>query len=182
MSEVLLKTRLFTVEQRQYPLPGGEALERSVVVHPGAAVILPLMDDGSIVLIRNYRYTVERELLELPAGTLEPPEPPIEAAARELQEETGYRARVLEPMAEFFPSPGVMTERMYAFRATDLTHVGQNLQGNERITVEVQPAEQVRQWLIEGRFEDGKTIALLGLHFAREAAGSQPGTKGSLPS
>ena len=127
--ELLLTTRLFEVERRVFPRVGQTSVRRDVVVHPGAVVILPVLEDGRLVLIRNYRYPVEKELLELAAGTREPDETPLETARRELEEETGYRAGVIEPLTEFYTSPGILTERMYAFLATDLTEVGQNLQG-----------------------------------------------------
>src|SRR5437764_3983068 len=109
-------------------LPGGADLGREVVLHPGAVVILPLPDDGHVCLLRNYRFSVAETLLELPAGTLEPPETPEAAAARELAEETGYQARSWRKLAEFYASPGVMTERMYLFAARDLTPGPQQLQ------------------------------------------------------
>ncbi|MBU0717688.1 MAG: NUDIX hydrolase [Planctomycetes bacterium] len=125
------------------------------------------MEDGRIVMIRNYRHAVERELWELPAGTCEPDESPIETARRELAEETGYRADEITPLTEFFTSPGFTTEWMYAFLATGLTLVGQNLQGGEEIEVVIISADDARRRFLEGGFRDGKTVALLGLYFAR---------------
>ena len=167
MRKELLSTPRFTVEQREYASPKGKAIIRYVVVHPGAAVILPVLDDGRLVMIRQVREVVEQELWELPAGTLEPGEPPIETARRELEEETGYRAGKIEPMVEFFSTPGICTEKMHTFLATDLTQVGQRLEQNERITVEVLEASEVRRMLLAGELVDAKTIAILGLYFAR---------------
>lgn len=162
MRELLLTTRVFAVERREFPREGEVTVTREVVVHPGAVVILPILPDGRIVMIRNYRYTVGAELWELPAGTREPNEEPIETARRELEEEAGYRAGRMTPLMEFFTSPGICTERMFAFVAKDMTHVGQRLQGGERIEVELQSLQSVRQRLMEGFFQDGKTIAVLG--------------------
>jgi ADP-ribose pyrophosphatase len=159
---------LFTVEHREYPRPGKDPVRRDVVVHPGAVVILPILDARRIVMIRNYRYAVEKELWELPAGTLEPDETPIETARRELEEESGYRAGRIVPLQEFYTSPGVLDERMHAFVATELTEVGQNLQGTERITVRVLDRDEVRRMLVDGELADGKTIAVLGLYFTRD--------------
>ncbi len=142
-------------------------MARDVVVHPGAAVILPILDDGRIVMIRNFRYTVGQELWELPAGTLEPGEAPIETARRELEEEAGYRAETLTPLTEFYTSPGICTERMHAFVATELKWVGQRLQGSEQIIVEVVEAAAARAMLLEGELVDGKTIAVLGTYFVQ---------------
>lgn len=174
MHQSLLSTPLFSVEQRVFHREGLDPVTRQVVVHPGAVVILPILDDGRLVMIRNYRYTVEQELWELPAGTLDPGELPIETARRELEEETGYRPGVIVPMAEFYTSPGILTERMHAFTATQLSHVGQNLQESERIQVELIDFDDVRRKLVDGAFVDGKTIAVLGLHFLVAAGGARP--------
>ena len=165
MHKRLLSTHVFTVERRVYTRPGDVPITRDVVVHPGAVVILPILDEQSIVMIRNHRYTVERELWELPAGTIEPDEEPIETARRELEEETGFRAGRMMPLIEFYTSPGICTEWMRAFVATDLTPVGQKLQAGERIVVEIVNMTDARRRLIEGDFCDGKTIAVLGRYF-----------------
>lgn len=138
-----------------------------VVVHPGAVVILPILDARRIVMIRNYRHTVEQELWELPAGTAEPNEAPIETARWELEEEAGYRAGTMTPLTEFFTSPGVLTERMFAFVATELQRVGQRLEIGERIVAEIVELNRARTWLMSGELRDGKTIAVLGTYFAR---------------
>src|SRR5438105_3671707 len=93
---------------------------REVVVHPGAVVVLPLTDDGQVLLIRTRRYAVGQNLIELPAGTLEKGEDPINCAGRELLEETGYLAGRLKSIGAFFTSPGILSERMYAYAAYDL--------------------------------------------------------------
>ena len=167
MQKRLLSTPLFTVEQREYTRDGRKPVVRNVVVHPGAVVILPILADGRIIMIRNFRYTVERELWELPAGTMEPGEEPIETARRELEEETGYRAAALTPLVEFYTTPGICTERMHAFVATDLTRVGQKLQDSEQIKVEVVDLSAASRLLARGELADGKTIAALGTYFAR---------------
>lgn len=165
--ECLLSTRLFSVERREYPRDGLPPIRRDVVVHPGAVVILPLLGDDRIVMIRNYRHTVEQELLELPAGTREPDEQAIETARRELEEETGYRAGSIEPLTEFFASPGILTEQMHTFVAHDLTHVGQRLEDNERITVAPVDTQKAWEMLAGGELRDAKTIATLAVYFAR---------------
>ena len=166
-SQQLLATPRFTVERRVFARPGAAPLVREFIVHPGAAVILPILPDGRMVLVRQMRRGVESELVELPAGTLDPGEAPIETARRELEEETGFRAGRIEPLAEFFTSPGVMTERMHAFLATELEPVGQSLDEGEQIQVEFFPPGKVRKMLVDGEFRDGKTIATLGLYFLR---------------
>lgn len=167
MHKQLLATRVFSVERRTHPRPDGEPITRDVVVHPGAVVVLPIASEGKIIMIRNHRLTVEEELWELPAGTREPNEAPIDTARRELEEETGYRAGRMDPLVEFYTSPGICTELMHAFVATDLTLVGQNLEPGEQIVVESLSFAEVERRLVDGRFRDGKTIATLGTYFAR---------------
>jgi len=140
------------------------AAERELVVHPGSAVILPLTGAGEVVMIRNRRFAVGAELWELPAGTLEPPEPPAECAARELREETGYLARRIEPLGRFYTTPGFCSELMHAFLGTDLTHVGAALEAGEEIRVEPLGVDRVREMMLNGEIADGKTIATLALY------------------
>jgi ADP-ribose pyrophosphatase len=163
----VFSSRRFRVEERDYVLPGGGRTRKHVVVHPGAVAILPILDDGRLVLIRSYRFHVHKVLWELPAGTREPDESPDQTARRELEEETGYRASIVEPLAEFFTSPGLLTERMYVFVAHGLVHVGQRLEDAERIEVFPRRPLDVRRMLLEGAFEDAKTMAVLGVYFLR---------------
>jgi ADP-ribose pyrophosphatase len=162
MNRVLLTGRIFSVEERVVERPGQPPIRRQVVVHPGAVVILPVLDDGRIVMIRNFRHSINEELWELPAGTLEPDETPEQTARRELEEETGYRAAAMTPLCDFYTSPGICTERMYGFAARGLSHVGQRLQGAERITPLPMELADVRGMLLRGELHDGKTIAVLG--------------------
>ena len=159
--EVLLETPLFKVARLSFETTDGGEVIRDVIEHPGAAVILPLLDDGRVVLIRNVRHTVGKVLWELPAGTLEAGEAPDACAAREVEEETGYRAGSLAPLTEFFASPGILNERMYGFLATDLVQTSQSLDDDEEIEVFPIPQWQVRDMLKDGHIEDAKTITLL---------------------
>lgn len=163
----LLTTRLFRVESRVYGAAGGRRFTRDVVVHPGAVVILPRMADGRIVFVKNHRYTVGEVLLELPAGTRSPGEEPVETAHRELIEETGYRASTIEPLASFYTSPGVLTERMWAFEASGLEYVGQALEEGEEIEVVRIDIDETKRMLTAGEITDGKSMAVLGLMLAR---------------
>lgn len=141
----------------------GEAL-RELVVHPGAVIVLPILDDGRVVMIRNHRFAVGQTLWELCAGTLEPGEPPADCAGRELIEETGYEAGSIRPMTTFYTSPGFTNETMHAFLATDLKPVGQRLEATEQIEVEPIPADRVMAMVGDGTIRDGKTIAALLYH------------------
>jgi ADP-ribose pyrophosphatase len=132
-----------------------------MVVHPGAAVILPLLDEQHVVMIRNERPIEDVPLWELPAGTLEPPELPEVTAGRELIEEAGYQAGKIELLTKFYASPGICTEMMYCYVATDLTVVGQRLEPNEKIVVKVMPLDEAIQMIRDGVIIDGKTVATL---------------------
>lgn len=170
--ELLLSTRRFRVIQKYQPTHQGP-LPRQIVQHPGAVVILPLLDDGRVVLIRNYRISVDEELLELPAGTLEAGEDPLACAHRELAEETGYRAGALEPLTSFFASPGFLTERMYLFLATQLESGHTALEQGEEIQTLLVPWETALGMARDGEIHDAKTLVGL-LYYAsfRQQAGS----------
>ncbi|MCP5469445.1 MAG: NUDIX hydrolase [Chlamydiales bacterium] len=133
---------------------------KEIVVHPGAVVIVPFIADD-VVLIRNERPAVHEELWELPAGTLEEGEEPLECAKRELEEETGYRAEKIEPLFEAYSTPGFSNERLFFFKATDLKHVGQNLDDGEKITVERIPFIKALAMVKSGAIHDLKTVAAL---------------------
>jgi ADP-ribose pyrophosphatase len=139
----------------------GKTQQREVAVHPGAVIILPLLDDGRIVLIRNQRHTVNQELLELPAGTLEPPEDPAVCAARELTEETGYTAGSITPFGWFYTSPGILTEKMYVFIATQLTLGQQDLEDNEQILPYPVTQSDALSLIRQNLIVDAKSIATL---------------------
>ncbi len=168
MSQILLKSSKFQVERREYDVPGQGKVQKDIVIHPGAVLILPLLSPDQVVMIRNYRYSVAEELLELPAGTLEPPEPPRDCAARELEEETGYRAGEIEPLCRFYTSPGFTNELMHVFVARNLTRTQQNLQENEQIKVEIMHWGDAIRASLDGRILDGKTIAALQAYDSRQ--------------
>ena len=167
MHETLLTGKIFGVQRRTYQGEDGSRIVRDVVVHPGAVVIVPRLDDRRLVMIRNYRHAVGEELLELPAGTLEGGEAPLDAAGRELEEETGYLAGRLEPFIEFFSTPGICTELMRSYIATDLTQTRQRLEADEQIRVEIIDVDTLRRNVSDGTIRDGKTIAILGAYFLR---------------
>jgi len=168
-SERVFAGRLLNLRVDRVALPNGRETTREVVEHPGAVAIVPLHDDGRVVLVRQYRHAVGRSLLEIPAGTLDQGEESAEAAAaRELQEETGYRAARLTPLATFYPAPGFATERMTVFLATGLTDGDQSQMEDEIITVETVPLAELPALLARGEIADAKT--LVGLLLARDAA------------
>jgi ADP-ribose pyrophosphatase len=157
--EIIFQSRRIQLALDRQPSADGTVHERAVVLHPGAVVLLPWFDDGRVCLLRNYRFSVDRTLVELPAGTLEPPETPETTAVRELVEETGYHAGRWRKLAEFYSSPGVMTERMYVFLAEDLTPGPMQPEPDEKLEPMVVPWSQALAWIDDGTIEDGKTIA-----------------------
>ena len=146
---------------------------RDIVIHPGAAVVLPILPDGRIILIDQLRHTINRRLLELPAGTLDVAgEPPEECAARELEEETGYVARHLEPLCRLYPSPGILTEMIHAFVATGLELRTARPEATEDIILKETTLEEAISAVLDGRIVDAKTmIALMYYRLRQEAAG-----------
>ena len=151
--------RRFRVIRHTQRLPDGTTAIRETVQHPGAVAVLPILADGQVCLIRNYRIAVNETLLELPAGTLETGEDPAACAARELVEETGYRAGKMEKLTEFFMSPGILNERMHLFLATDLTAGPAELEAGEEIVPVIATWEEAIEWVRNGQIRDAKSIA-----------------------
>lgn len=141
-------------------------LTRELVVHPGSVVIIPILDDktNNIILIKQFRYAINKTILELPAGTLEKNENPLSCAKRELQEETGYKAKFLKKIAEFYPSPGIMTEKMHLFIAKNLVRSKQNFDIDEKIKVIVINLDKTIKMILKGFIKDAKTISGLLLY------------------
>ncbi len=161
-TETLLHTRRFDVQRIHWISEDKQIHPRDVVRHPGSVAILPMVDDGHVCLIRNFRAAVDKTLFELPAGTRDQPgEEPIATAHRELIEETGYRAEKMEPLHAFFLSPGVLDERMFLFVATQLTAGKPAREPGEQIENSLVPWNEALRMVVDGDIEDAKTI--LGL-------------------
>ncbi|HRH42041.1 MAG TPA: NUDIX hydrolase [Pyrinomonadaceae bacterium] len=162
-SEQILATKLFNVS-RSTVREGEITYQRDLILHSGSAVIIPVFDDETVALVRQYRHAAGKYLLELPAGSLEKGESPEICAAREVQEEIGYNAGKIELLTEFYVSPGFLNEKMFVFLATELTEVGQNLDDDELLSVERFSFPEIYQMIFQGEFEDAKTM--LGLILA----------------
>jgi len=132
-----------------------------VVVHPGAVVVLPVMDDGRVLMIRNHRYSVHQVLIELPAGTLEKGEDPMNCAGRELLEETGYLAGKLQRIGAFYSSPGILSEKLYAFAAYHLEKKSTALEEDEEIEIMPVLFDDALKMIDSAEIVDAKTIATL---------------------
>lgn len=136
-------------------------LTREVVIHPGAVVVLPVMSDGRVLMIRNHRYSVRQVLIELPAGTLEKGEDPMNCAGRELLEETGYLAGKLQRIGAFYSSPGILTEKLYAFAAYHLEKKSAALEEDEEIEIMPVLLDDALKMIDTAEIMDAKTIATL---------------------
>jgi ADP-ribose pyrophosphatase len=141
--------------------PDGQVIKRDVILHPGAVVILPLLDAGHVCLLRNHRWVVGETLWELPAGTLEPGEELEHAARRELAEETGYTAASWRSMGYLFASPGVIDEKLHLFVAEGLTAGESRPEADEELeAITVKLTDAVRMCL-DGEIRDAKTVTAL---------------------
>lgn len=156
--QTLLTTSKFRVVRETLTTGAGKTKTREIVRHPGACVIVPLLDDGRVCLIRNWRIAVGRTLIELPAGTLEPPEPPHVTAERELIEETGFRAAKIEFLHSFYLSPGILDEKMHLYLATGLTAGDAAREEGEEIENLVVPWYVATNMIFSGEIQDAKTI------------------------
>lgn len=164
----IFRSRIFTVTVdtvREY----AQTYQREVVHHPGSAVIIPLFEDGTVVLVRQYRHPVVRYLLEAPAGSLDPGETPESGAVRELEEEIGLKAQHLEKLSEFYVSPGFLEEKMWLYLATGLTEGTQRLEEDEIIEIVRLPISEALEMISAGEIQDAKTI--IGLMLAAPRVG-----------
>ena len=157
-SKDIYKGRIFDVRM-DHIREGEVEYDREIVVHKGSAVIVPVFEDGTVALVRQYRHPAGKSLLEIPAGSLESGEDPETGAIRELEEEVGVTAENIELLSEFYVSPGFLTEKMFVFLATGLTHVGQKLETDELIDLERLSFPAVFDLIRSGGIEDAKTIA-----------------------
>jgi ADP-ribose pyrophosphatase len=154
----------FDVRACEVPTSTGGIRPYEAVVHPGAVVILPIYDDTSIIMIRNFRIAVGETLWELPAGTLELNELPEACAYRELAEETGYQAKNMKKLGCFYSSPGISNEVLVAYVAKDLHFIGQKLDDTEVITPEILSWDRVLEMIRNGEIRDSHAISTLMLY------------------
>ncbi len=140
----------------------GSSEEWDFIHHDGAAAVIPVREDGKILMVRQYRNALERETLEIPAGKLDAPgEPGIQCAARELEEETGYRSDRLERLLTLRTTVAFCDERIEIFLARDLIPSKQHLDENEYVEVEAYTLDELKQMIFGGKIEDSKTIAAI---------------------
>ena len=158
--------RRISVRQDRIVDESGRETSREAVVHPGAVCIVALPSPDTVVLVRQYRHATGEVLIELPAGTLEKGEAPVDTARRELEEETGYRAAQLYTRGTFYTSPGISNELMYLYEARDLVAGEQRLDEGEEIEVSIVRRTEALQMIRDGRIRDAKSLVGLMTVFA----------------
>jgi ADP-ribose diphosphatase len=158
-SKTIFKGRVFMLKRDRVAEPSGIVTTREIIVHPGSVVVLPVLDDGRIVLIRQYRHAAGQYLWELVAGHKEPNESAAAGVHRELQEETGYTARRVQKMLEVYPSPGLLGERMDIFLAEGLTKGKARPEDDEKISQKIVTLKEAERWIRSGKIRDSKTVA-----------------------
>ena len=165
-SDVVYQGSIFAVRRDEVIEPGGLRATREIVTHPGSVVVLPVLPDGRIVLVRQFRYASGQFLWELVAGRKEPGESPQHGAARELLEETGYRARRFRIFLDVFPTPGFLTERMHILLAEGLTPGRAQPEEDEVISSRAFSLAELERMIRRGRLRDAKSIAAI-LYYLR---------------
>ena len=145
-------------EDRAVDTKTGFEIQRSIVRHPGSAVMMAVDDKQRVLLVRQYRLPAKKKMWELPAGRIDSGETPLRAAKRELAEETGYRARKWKKLAAYYPSPGFVEERMTVFLATGLTSGKATPMDDERIETRWFPRKELKDLIRSGWIDDGKTL------------------------
>jgi ADP-ribose pyrophosphatase len=164
-SNIVYRGKIFAIRRDEVVEPSGVRTSREMITHPGSVVVLPVLPDGRVILIRQYRHAARQFLWELVAGRIDKGENPRQAAARELIEETGYRAKRFRVYLDFFPSPGFLEERMFIFLASGLKEGQASPEDDEKIETRAYRREQLEQMIQKRIIRDGKSIAGLLYYF-----------------
>jgi ADP-ribose pyrophosphatase len=158
MTKNIYTGRVVTLNIDTVRLPNGVTVDLETIRHPGAAAVVPIKDDGTVVLIRQFRHAAGGFIYEIPAGKLSPGEEPLQCAARELEEEIGYRASSFELLSSIFTAPGFADEVIHVYKATGLTKGRQQLDRDEVLEVVEMPLHLAIERIQDGTIRDGKTI------------------------
>jgi ADP-ribose pyrophosphatase len=179
-SALLLNGKFLQVKRDTVRLPDGKHATREYVVHPGAVVVVPLLDDGQVVLERQFRYPIGQVMIELPAGKLEAGEDPLLCGLRELQEETGYTAAEWAYAGQMHLAIAYSTEVIHIYFARGLSSGARQLDAGEFLDVFAAPAQQLLDWCADGTVTDAKTLSC-ALHLANHLSGKRPMAWQSVP-
>jgi ADP-ribose pyrophosphatase len=158
-SKMVFRGKVFGVRRDEVVEPGGLRATREVIAHPGSVVLLPVFEDGRILMIRQYRYATRQYLWELVAGRIDEGESVKEAAIRELKEETGYTAKRLSEFLDVFPTPGFLEERMHILLAEGLKAGEAEPEADEKIISHAYRVNELKRMMKQGKLRDGKSIA-----------------------
>src|ERR1700743_346217 len=164
-SKIVFKGKVFSVRRDEVIEPAGVRATRDMIAHSGSVVVMPVLDDGKIVLIRQYRYAARQYLWELVAGRIDPGEDVKHAAVRELIEETGLRAKKVRQFLEFWPSPGFLEEKMFVLLAEGVTQGEAEPEEDEKIEAKAFTRAELKRMLKNGVLRDAKTISSLLYYF-----------------
>lgn len=162
-SDTLLKGRAFLIRRDTLKTPDGHETKFDIIEHGGSVIIVPVDVAGNLLFVRQYRHAAGKDLLELPAGTLEEGEDPAICAAREIREETGFAADRIEKIGDFFLAPGYSTEFMHVYLAQELRYDPLEADADEFLSVETIPFAQAIQMAERGEMPDAKSLAALFL-------------------
>jgi len=157
----VFKGRVVDLAVERVRLPNGNVCELELIRHPGAAAVVPVDEAGRVLLVRQYRHATGGWLLEVPAGKLDPGEPPETCALREVEEETGHRPRDLAPLGWIYTTPGFTDEKIWLYLATGLTPTRQDLERDEVLTVERLPLAEAANRAESGDITDAKSVCAL---------------------
>ena len=154
----------FSVNLDEAKFPSGRITERIRVIHPDASAVIPILDDGRIILVKQFRYSIQEETLEIPAGKIDKGETAEECARRELAEETGYSVSNLEFLLTYVPAIGYSNERLYFFKGTDLKKIPEYEYPSDEISrLEILTLAEIHIKIHSGEIQDGKTIVAMAL-------------------
>jgi len=167
MTKNIYKGKIVTLNVDTVTLPNGVTVDLEIVRHPGASAMVPIKDDGTVVLIRQFRHAAGGFIYEIPAGKLYQGEDPKTCAARELEEEIGYRAGKLELLSSIFTAPGFTDEVIHIYKATGLTKTEQKLDRDEVLDIVEMPLQEAIAMIQDGRIRDAKSMVGLQSVFIR---------------
>lgn len=159
--EYKYKGKIINLKVQQVELPNGRISSREIIEHPGAVAIVPFLDDNTIILVEQFRKTIDEVILEIPAGKIDKGEAPEKCGIRELEEETGYRARNFQYLGKLVTTPGFSNQVIYLYKATELYKGKTNMDEDEFINLKTFNLDKIKEMVKKGEIVDGKTIAAL---------------------
>ena len=171
MTRNIYTGKVVTLNIDTVTLPNGATIDLETIRHPGAAAVVPVKDDGTVVLIRQFRHAAGGFIYEIPAGKLQPGEDPLHCASRELEEEVGYRASSFELLSSIFTAPGFADEVIHVYKATGLTKGRQQLDPDEVLDIIEMPLAEAVNKIEDGTIRDAKTIIGLQTVYLRTKRG-----------